>query len=936
MARKTAGDIEVRRLAEDARRDKDWKRWGPYLAERQWGTTREDYSAAGNPWRYFTHEHARSRAYRWGEDGLLGFTDRQCRLCFALALWNGRDPILKERLFGLTNPEGNHGEDVKECYFYLDATPTYTYAKALYKYPQAEFPYEQLVAENGRRNRYEREFELQDTGIFDERRYFDVLAEYAKNSPNDVRIRISLSNRGPERAALHVLPTLWFRNTWSWGCGFEGCWPKPRIALTGPSELTCDHETLGRFHLRVGPAPNGEGPRFLFTDNETNTQRLYRVPNENPYVKDAFHQYVIHNQTGAVNPQQTGTKAAAYYVLEIPPDSTVVLRLRLFDEEERPAQPFGPQFERIFTQRVKEADAYYAEVIPKKASEDEQRISRQAYAGLLWSKQFYHYVVHNWLEGDPLQPPPPPRVHGRNRNWTHMFNRDVVSVPDKWEFPYYASWDLAFHMLPLAQLDPHFAKQQLILFLREWYMHPSGALPAYEFNLDDANPPVHAWACWRVYKITGQRGQRDRSFLERVFHKLLINFTWWVNRKDRTGKHVFSGGYLGLDNIGPIDRSMPLPGGGHLQQADATAWMAFYCLTMLAIAMELAVEDPAYEDVASKFFEHFVAIADAINTLNGTGLWDEQDGFYYDHARVNGRSSRLPFRSMVGLIPLLAVEVLDDEAVNRLPSFRKRMQWFLDNRRDLAGRISCFTSRKVEGRSGRLLALPARPRLERVLRYMLDENEFLSPYGIRSLSRVHAGEPCMCLSGGDEFPVEYQPGEDTTGLFGGNSNWRGPVWFPVNYLLIEALERYHRYYGDDLLVEFPTGSGRTMNLKQVARELSERLVRIFRADEQGRRVLHGSDYRFADDPHWRDLLLFHEYFHGENGRGLGASHQTGWTALVTRLLEDQYKAPPAAPKRVRKPRAAKTAEPVATPSAGRPAKRGKAGASRTSRSKRKA
>jgi hypothetical protein len=880
-------NAERQRLQEDARRDQNWKRWGPYLSDRQWSTVREDYSANGDAWNYFPHDHARSRAYRWGEDGLLGITDRECRLCFALALWNGHDPILKERLFGLTGPQGNHGEDVKESFFYLDSTPTHSYLKGLYKYPQAEYPYDRLVQENGRRSRQEPEFELLDTGIFDESRYFELTAEYAKRSPNDLLIRVTAANRGPEPAVLHLLPTLWFRNTWSWGCLHEGCWPKPRILRTPEGLLQTDHATLGRSYLAVAPASDGTAPELLFTENETNNERLFRVPNAHPYVKDAFHEYVIHGRTEAVNPNGTGTKAAAYYRLEIPAGGEATVCLRLYSADEAPAQPFGRGFAKVFTDRLREADEFFGSLIPHEPESDAYRVSRQAYAGLLWTKQFYEYVVADWLSGDPEQPPPPAgHKQGRNHDWTHLFNRDIISMPDKWEYPWYAAWDLAFHLVVFAGLDPDFAKQQLILFLREWYMHPNGQLPAYEFNLSDVNPPVHAWACWRVYKMTGPAGQRDRLFLARTFQKLLINFTWWVNRKDIEGRHLFAGGFLGLDNIGVFDRSRPLSGGERLEQADGTAWVAANCLTMLSMALELAREDPAYEDVASKFFEHFVAIADAMNGLGGTGLWDEQDGFYYDRLQVDGQCFPTRTRSMVGLIPLIAVQVLEDTDIDRLPGFRKRLQWFLDNRKDLAKHIAYMEPGTDGGHGHRLLAIPSRPRLERVLRYLLDENEFFSPFGIRSLSRYHQDHPYVARLGGQEQRVSYEPGESTTAMFGGNSNWRGPVWFPVNYLLVEALERYHHFYGDTLKVECPTGSGRLMNLLEVAREIATRLVRLFLADATGRRPCHGDDRRFADDPHWRDLVLFYEYFHGDNGRGLGASHQTGWTALVTRWLED--------------------------------------------------
>jgi len=886
-------DAESLRLVEDRTRTANWKRWGPYLSERQWGTVREDYSADGLAWNYFPHDHARSRAYRWGEDGLLGICDRECRLCFAPALWNGRDSILKERLFGLTGSEGNHGEDCKECYFYLDSTPTHSYMKALYKYPQSAFPYDRLVEENHRRGKADPEFELLDTGVFDESRYFDIFVEYAKASPNDVLIRITAANRGSETAVLHLLPTLWFRNTWSWGCSQEGCGPKPFLGRGADGTLRSHHATLGRYCLAAQALADGTGPVFLFTENETNATRLFGGANASPYAKDAFHEYVVNGRSDAVNPQGRGTKAAAYHRLLIPAAEQVTIRLRLCAEEEAPPQSFGPTFDQVFADRIREAVEFYAARIPGRLRQPESHVARQAYAGLLWTKQFYHYVIKDWLGGDPEQPAPPEaRMQGRNHDWIHLYNRDVISMPDKWEYPWYAAWDLAFHMLPLARIDPAFAKQQLVLFLREWYMHPNGQMPAYEWALSDVNPPVHAWACWRVYKITGPPGNRDRLFLARVFQKLLINFTWWVNRKDIDGKHLFSGGFLGLDNIGMFDRSKPLPNGGYLEQADGTAWMAFYCATMLAMALELARETPAYEDVASKFFEHFVAIADAMNTLGGTGLWDEQDGFYYDHLHTNGRVIPARIRSMVGLIPLFAAEVLEDSVIERLPGFRKRLQWFLDNRQDLARDISYMEAKGDSGHAHRLLAIPSRPRLERVLHYLLDEKEFLSPYGIRSLSRFHEENPHVCWTGGQENRLAYVPGDSDSAMFGGNSNWRGPIWFPVNYLLIEALERFHHFYGDALRVECPTGSGRSMNLAEVARELSARLTRLFLPDGQGRRPCHGSDRRFADDPHWQDLILFHEYFHGDNGRGLGASHQTGWTALVTRLLET---APAASP-----------------------------------------
>lgn len=876
------------RLEEDRRREKNWKRWGPYLSERQWGTVREDYSSSGNPWEYFPHDHARSRAYRWGEDGLLGITDRQGRLCFALALWNGQDPILKERLFGLTGPEGNHGEDVKEYYFYLDSTPTHSYMKALYKYPQVEFPYRLLVEENRRRGKDAPEFELIDTGIFDERKYFDIFAEYAKKSPNDILIRITAVNRGPDPSSLLLLPTLWFRNTWSWGRSGEGYWAKPRIIKIGEGLVKAEHESLGRFHLAAGSGPDGKPPLFLFTENETNMVRLYNVPAAGPHVKDGFHEYVIDGKKGAVNPENVGTKAAAHYQLEIPEGESVAISLRLFAEGEGPDNPFGEEFERTFDECIKEADDFYLANTSKGQTDEERRIMRQGYAGLLWTKQFYHISVKDWLEGDPSQPAPPGnRKKGRNHDWGHLYNRDVISMPDKWEYPWYAAWDLAFHMIPFAKVDPDYAKEQLILFLREWYMHPNGQIPAYEFAFSDVNPPVHAWAAWRVYKMTGPRGRRDRLFLARAFNKLLLNFTWWVNRKDFHGNHVFAGGFLGLDNIGVFDRSQPLPTGGHLEQADGTAWMAFFCATMLSMALELAREDPAYEDVASKFFEHFIAIADAVNTLDGTGLWDEEDGFYYDHLHIDDQFIPLRIRSLVGLIPLIAAEVLENEIIDGLPGFKKRTDWFLENREDLSQLIACMET-PVDGITHNhcLLAIPSKDRLVKTLRYLLDENEFLSPYGIRSLSRIYGEDPYVFRAQNQEYRVEYVPGESNTGLFGGNSNWRGPIWFPVNYLLIEALERYHHFYGDTLSVECPTGSGNWMNLSGVAGEISGRLARIFLPDERGRRPCHGELALYAEDPDFRDLVLFYEYFHGDTGRGVGASHQTGWTALVVRLIED--------------------------------------------------
>ncbi|MDB5343933.1 MAG: Mannosyl oligosaccharide glucosidase [Schlesneria sp.] len=883
---------EELRLQQSYQRQANWHRWGPYLSERQWGTVREDYSANGDSWHYFPHDQARSRAYRWGEDGLLGICDRECRLCFGLALWNGRDTILKERLFGLTGPEGNHGEDVKEMYFYLDSTPTHSYMKALYKYPQTEFPYETLVGENQRRSRHDPEFELEDTGIFNESRYFDVYAEYAKAAPDDLLIRITVANRASETATIHLLPTLWFRNTWSWGCDHEGCERKPGITRQEDGSLVADHASLERFRFFYDHQSLPEAPAMLITENETNAARLFGLTNGTHPSKDAFHDYVIDGNAAAVSTGNHGTKAAPHLVFTIPAHGEVSIRLRLLADDLVDGDPFDDRFEKIFADRIAEANQFYDSKIPESTRDTERTVARQAYAGLLWSKQFYHYAVEAWLEGDPEQPvPPASRFEGRNHDWTHLFNRDVISMPDKWEYPWYAAWDLAFHMIPMATIDPEFAKSQLLLMLREWYMHPNGQIPAYEFGFSDVNPPVHAWSCWRVYKMTGPSGLRDRDFLARAFQKLLINFTWWINRKDINGKHLFSGGFLGLDNVGVFDRSKPLPDGGQLEQADGTAWMAFYCATMLSMALELAQGDPTYEDVASKFFEHFVQITDAMNCLGDDGLWDEEDGFYYDQMRTNGQMQRMKIRSIVGVIPLFAVEVLEDDFLQSLPGFRKRMEWFLKHRRDLAQQIS-YLEHEHDGdkHAHRLLAIPSQERLQRVLRYVLDENEFLSPHGIRSMSRFHADHPFTLNCGSEEYRVDYVPGESNTSMFGGNSNWRGPIWFPVNYLLIEALERYHHFYGDSFKVECPTGSGQLMTLQQVAHELSQRLSTLFLPDGEGQRPCHGGDERFATDTHWRDLVLFYEYFHGDTGRGMGASHQTGWTALVTRLLGAQCSA----------------------------------------------
>ena len=871
------------RLEASRQRTQHWKRWGPYLSERAWGSVREDYSPGGTAWEYFPHDHARSRAYRWNEDGLAGLCDRHQRICFAIALWNHRDPILKERLFGLTGNEGNHGEDVKEYYFYLDSTPTHSYARFLYKYPQAGFPYADLVEENRRRDKHAPEYELLDTGVFRENRYFDVEVEYAKADPEDMLIRVRVTNRGPDRAPIDVLPTIWFRNTWSW-CPNP---TRPSLArFGGRAVVALDEPKYGQRWLYC----DGE-PQLLFTENETNSQRLYGWGDATAYVKDAFDRLVVQGERSAVNPQERGTKAAAHYALTIPSGDTATLMLRLTDRWPGSDSMFGSAFDAIFITRKREADEFYASVIPHTLSPDATNVARQAFAGLLWSKQYYHYVVKPWLEGDPTQPPPPAgRERGRNHEWTHLYNADVLLMPDKWEYPWYAAWDLAFHCVALAVVDPDFAKEQLTLLLREWYMHPNGQLPAYEWALGDVNPPVHAWAAWRVYKIEQKRrGTGDVRFLERVFHKLLLNFTWWVNRKDAEGMNVFQGGFLGLDNIGLFDRSAPLPTGGHLEQSDGTSWMAMYALNLLAMAMELAMHDPAYEDVASKFWEHFLNIAHAmgggsLHGGRGHNLWDEEDGFFYDVLHLPDDSRRpMKIRSLVGLIPLLAVQTLEPDVLRQLDGFHRRLEWFVDHRPDLIASVACMRTRGHQAR--RLLSIVDGTQLRRVLRVMLDEREFLSPCGIRALSQVRRDHPYLLQVNGAEYRVEYEPAESTTGLFGGNSNWRGPIWFPINFLLIEALQKFHHYFGDSYQVECPTGSGRMVTLWEVAADLSRRLTRIFLNDGAGRRPVFGSVEVFQRDSYWHDLIPFHEYFHGDTGAGLGASHQTGWTALVAKLLQ---------------------------------------------------
>jgi hypothetical protein len=886
---------EEQRLAEDRVRAKNWKRWGPYLSERQWSTVREDYSPDGTSWDYFPHDHARSRAYRWGEDGLLGISDRECRLCFAVALWNGRDPILKERLFGLTGPEGNHGEDVKELYYYLDSTPTHSWMRALYKYPQAEFPYGRIVEENRRRGIAGPEFEVADSGVFEGGRYFDVFAEYAKSGPDHVLIRLTVANRGPDAATIHLIPQLWFRNTWSWGPIDEAPSQRPRLALAADGIIAARHEQLGEMELRFAPASGGARARPMFTENESNAERIWGSANSSAFVKDAFHHAIVRGEANAVNPENVGTKAGLHYVLEIPGGGEQTVELELLTPRTSKPVGFGRPFTKEMTRALREADQFYARVIPSGSNTDERNVIRQGYAGLLWSKQFFHYIVNDWLEGDPAGvPPAESRKDGRNRDWRHLHSRDVISMPDKWEYPWFAAWDLAFHMLPMARVDPDFAKQQLVLFLREWYMHPNGQIPAYEFALGDVNPPVHAWAAWRVYKIADRRGNRDRGFLESVFQKLLLNFTWWVNRKDSEGKNLFSGGFLGLDNIGVFDRGQPIPGGGQLRQADGTAWMAFYASSMLSMALELATEpdgrvNVAYEDMASKFFEHFVQIIDAINSAGGSGLWNEEDGFYYDQIDYGTHSLPLRIHSLVGLMPLIAVELLDRDQIDRLPGFKKRYEWFLRHRPELGRNIRSCSRDPSRDHHKTLLAVPSRKQLGRMLSHLLDENEFLSDYGIRGVSKFHERQPFVFHADGRELRLDYTPAEGNSYLFGGNSNWRGPIWFPVNYLIIEALERYHEYYRDTLLVEAPTGSGKFVTLSEAARLISARLANIFLVDPAGRRPVHGDDMRYADDPHYRELVLFYEYFHGDNGRGAGASHQTGWTALAIRCLEERAK-----------------------------------------------
>jgi len=882
---------EEQRLEESKKREKDWKRWGCYVSERAWGTVREDYSMDGAAWDYFPFEHAVSRAYRWNEDGIAGICDAKQRICFALSLWNEADAVLKERLFGLSGNVGSHGEDVKEYYFYLDNTPTHSYMKYLYKYPQKKFPYEKIYEENHRRDKSQPEYELIDTGVFDDDGYFDVVVEYAKADADDICIKITAFNRGRESAPLHILPTVWFRNRWSWYQTADK--PAMKEIETTAENLSVIHlteEKRGDYSLICAGAA-----QILFTENETNFEKLYGGKNESLYAKDGINDFVVSKKESAINPEQTGTKAAAHYSFNIAPQASETIYLRLSSQQSAVSgQQFqsGGEFikecEQVFVERIKEADEFYAGIIPNNLNDDAKNVMRQSLAGMLWAKQFYHYVVKTWLDGDgKFSSPPAQRLKGRNNEWKHLYNDDVISMPDKWEYPWYAAWDLGFHCVALAPVDAEFAKDQLILLLREWYQHPNGQIPAYEWAFSDVNPPVHAWAALRVYQIEAKRADKpDREFLEKVFHKLLLNFTWWVNRKDTEGNNVFEGGFLGLDNIGVFDRNTKLPNGAHLEQSDGTSWMAMYCLNMLAIAIELAKEDAVYGDVASKFFEHFVYISDAMNNLGNenTELWNERDGFYYDVLHLEDhRNIPIKVRSMVGLIPLFAVETVEEKWLDHLPELKKRTDWFLQNRADLTDDIACMQQPGRDNR--RLLAIVTKEQLRSVLRYMLSENEFLSDYGIRALSRFHKAKPYLFEIGGNKYEVGYEPAESMTGMFGGNSNWRGPIWFPMNYLLIESLQKFDFYYGDDFKIEFPTGSGKMLTLWEVSQELSQRLSNIFLKDAENRRAVFGGAGKFQTDEHWRDHILFYEYFHGDLGIGLGASHQTGWTGLIGKLLQ---------------------------------------------------
>ena len=881
--------MEKTRLAEARENKQPWKKWGPYLSERQWGTVREDYSENGDAWNFFTHDHARSRAYRWGEDGIAGISDDKQKLCFALALWNGKDPILKERYFGLTNSQGNHGEDVKEYYFYVDSTPTHSYMKLLYKYPQAAYPYADLVETNLRRTREEMEYELLDTGVFHEDRYFDVFVEYAKAGPEDILIKISAANRGPEAAELHLLPTLWFRNDWSaWIAESNRTGEKPNLSQintqAGISALKATHPILGEFILSC----DGEVP-LLFCENETNHARLFPGnPNESRYVKDGINDFIVYGNQGAVNPEKQGTKASPHYKINIGAGQTSVIRLRLTKKNsDTHEKPFGDKFEKIFDDRIRETDEFYRSVTPPSVGEDKANVMRQALAGMLWSKQFFFFDGDNWLDEHNSNPLHSGYRNSRNSEWYHMLNEDIISMPDKWEYPWYAAWDLAFHTLPLSIVDPDFAKDQLKLMLRGLYLHPNGQMPAYEWNFSDVNPPVHAWASLFLHRADqGLRGETDLDFLKSTFNKLLLNFTWWVNRKDRNGKNVFEGGFLGLDNIGVFDRSAPLPTGGYLEQADGTAWMALFSQNMLEMSVELAAQDPNYEDMVFKFIEHFYYIASAMNRSGDEGMWDEEDGFYYDILRLpNGHIQRLKVRSMVGLLPLCATTVIEEWQRKSIP---KAMGYINERLRRMPELRTTLhpTGPGHYGEADRgILALVNPERLRRILTKMLDENEFLGPHGIRAISKFHEHHPYIFHVNGQEYRVDYLPAESNSGMFGGNSNWRGPVWMPVNIMILRALLNYYMYYGDSFKIECPTGSGKMMNLFEVAEEIAERLSSTFLRDENGRRPVYGGTEKFQTDPHWRDLILFYEYFHGDNGAGLGASHQTGWTGVVAKIIQ---------------------------------------------------
>ena len=868
---------EKKRLQENKAGIASWKNWGPYVTDRRWGTVREDYSKTGEAWEFVSHDMARSKAYRWGEEGIAGISDLQQLLCFSVALWNKKDPIIKERLFGLTGNEGNHGEDVKEMYYYLDATPTHSYMKMLYKYPQNEYPYTLLVEENRRRSKMDPEYEIMDTGIFNENKYFDVFVEYAKAGPSDILIKITVHNHGSENAAINVLPTVWFRNTWAWGYDSY----KPRMMSSNKGNIIISHENLGEYTLHLD-----RDIHSLFCDNESNNKKLYDSENDSLYTKDGINDYLLHNNAKAVNVDKQGTKAAANYDITVKAGQSEIIKLRL--EPNGIMHPFE-DFDEIFNRRVKEANEFYEDLQKDIHSEDEKEVQRQAFAGMLWSKQFYYYDIIQWLKGDPAQPAPPPeRKKGRNHEWTHLNNADIISMPDKWEYPWYAAWDLAFHCVPFAVIDADFAKRQLSLLTKEWYMHPNGQLPAYEWAFGDVNPPVHAWATWRVYKIDEKNngGKADLPFLESIFHKLLLNFTWWVNRKDADGRNIFQGGFLGLDNIGVFDRSATLPTGGHIEQADGTSWMAMYSLNLMRISLELARYNPVYQDMATKFFEHFLYIAGAMANMGkeGTGLWDEDDQFFYDVLKLTqDGSEQLKVRSLVGLIPLFAVEVLDHELLEAVPEFAFRLKWFLENRPDLASLVSRWQEQNVG--EMHLLSLLRGHRMKKILQRMLDESEFFSDYGIRALSKYHEQHPYEFWVVSNRFSVEYTPGESITGLFGGNSNWRGPIWMPANYLLVESLQRFHYYYGDDFKVECPTGSGIYMSLNDVATLISKRISKLFLRDENGRRPFLGDNERLQLDPNFNNYILFYEYFHGDSGRGAGASHQTGWTGLIAKLLQ---------------------------------------------------